>query len=308
MTEQDTAVDTATIVVTDVELQQETTTDVKETTSAPPVAEIKAEIKADTKEKPHSEKKIGGFIKLPFGITISHIILIICWLAAIGISIWFIVSVSLHYEHAFHAPVTSLSLVSHVPMDFPSVTVCNWNAERECSTCNITLDHVYGILEDGSVGEVKIPYKVAEIDDHDLLFRCYVFNYDGSMHPATTTGYGGMYALYFNITKMPASALNRNGLQVSFHEVGTVASVFEETNFAVERVDNFFTLTKYTTNRLHAPTQSSSSSSSSSSSHRALQSESTSSHDSNVEVRWVSCLLFNFNICVDFHFIHCGFV
>ena len=52
---------------------------------------------------------------------------------------------------------------------------------------------------------------------------------------------------------MPLSPVERDarfGLQVSFHEPGTVPNVFSETNFAISKVDNYFILTKYVTTRL----------------------------------------------------------
>ena len=49
---------------------------------------------------------------------------------------------------------------------------------------------------------------------------------------------------------MPQSLDGRFGLQISFHEIGTVPNVFSETNFAIPNVDNFFSVTKVLTTRL----------------------------------------------------------
>ena len=78
-----------------------------------------------------------------------------------------------------------------------------------------------------------------------------VFNNDTqNLLAANATGYGGTISLFFRVPLAPVERDARFGLQVSFHEPGTVPPVFAETNFAISKVDNYFVLTKYVTTRL----------------------------------------------------------
>ncbi|EFC35520.1 predicted protein, partial [Naegleria gruberi] len=64
------------------------------------------------------------------------------------------------------------------------------------------------------------------------------------------TGYAGTISFYFNVPNVPEDRDSRFGLQVSFHEPGTIPKVFAETNFAISGVDNYFVLTKIVTETL----------------------------------------------------------
>jgi len=151
-------------------------------------------------------------------------------------------------------------------MEFPTVTICNWNSLLHCDTCNLTLVKAYGVNSDGELFEAHIPHHYMEVRNDKVYFKCLVFNHDGTLPAATATGYGGSYSLFFEVPRMPKDILNRNGLQVSFHEVGTIAPVLAETNFARGKVDNFFVLTKFQTTRLATSVNAHTSSSESSSS------------------------------------------
>ncbi|KAL9656568.1 hypothetical protein ABK040_012151 [Willaertia magna] len=92
---------------------------------------------------------------------------------------------------------------------------------------------------------LSVEYSILE------MLLCYVFNNDTN-HPihANVTGYGGSFALYFQVPPASVERDARFGLQITFHEIGSEARVFEETNFVTNRLDNFFTLTKIVETRL----------------------------------------------------------
>lgn len=191
--------------------------------------------------------------KCKFPITITEAVLIISWLAAISFCIWYIYFSAVNFYESQHSPTTSLALLETIPLHFPSITVCNWNAvDKDCDYCNITLLHattpnnVLGIIE-----TVNLSHQYLEIEQNGQYFKCYGFNYDNN-NPlvANYTGYGGSISLFFRAPSVPEDRDSRFGLQVTFHEIGTIPNVFSETNFATSGVDNFYTLTKYVTKRL----------------------------------------------------------
>lgn len=67
---------------------------------------------------------------------------------------------------------------------------------------------------------------------------------------ATEIGYAGTISFYFRVPPVPESRDSRFGLQISFHENGTIPSVFSETNCAISGYDNYYSLTKVFTKRL----------------------------------------------------------
>ena len=71
-----------------------------------------------------------------------------------------------------------------------------------------------------------------------------------SFQKANATGYAGTISFYFSVPPVPIERDTRFGLQVSFHEPGTIPKVFSETNFAISGVDNYFILTKVLTETL----------------------------------------------------------
>lgn len=246
------------------------------------------------KEGKKWDKNGFGFPKLPLGIKYKEIIIFLCWIAAIGFTIWFIYDVVNHYLHALHNPITALSLVEHIPMAFPAITVCNYNALKHCDTCGLTLEHATRVLDNGSVIDYETHYESTVIGD----FHCIVINND-THHPipeATLTGYGASYSLFFKVPKMPSNTYSRYGLQISFHKQGTVPDVLSETNFAMAGVDNFFILTKYHTKYLDTHESSSSSESGSATTTHSIRSAESSGGDSSSssstskgeEMRWVS--------------------
>jgi len=187
-------------------------------------------------------------------VTIAEMITLLGWIAAISFCIWYVYNSGINYSDAQINPTTSLAYVESVPLSFPAITICNWNGIYDCDTCNLTLMYVTGVnAEDGTVGIVEIPYEYVDIEQGGQYFRCVVFNNDSS-NPlsANLTGYGGSYSTFFRVPLMEDDRDNRFGLQVSFHEIGTIPPVFAETNFATSGVDNFYTLTKYVTTRLRA--------------------------------------------------------
>lgn len=254
------------------------------------------EVDSKTLKKKRFEKNDFGFPKLPFGIRYQELIIFVCWIAAISFTIWFIYDVATHYLHALHNPVTSLSLVEHIPMAFPAITICNYNALKHCDTCNLTLEHTTRVLENGSIIDFEMHYDSAVIDS----FHCIVMNND-THHPlpeASLTGYGASYSLFFKVPKMPNNLYFRYGLQVSFHKQGTVPDVVSESNFAMAGVDNFFILTKYHTKYLDSHQSGSSGTVESISARKAQSikssgegsstSETSSSSSTREEMRWVS--------------------
>jgi len=186
------------------------------------------------------------------GITISELITGFAWVIAIAASILYLVNSVLSYQDAVKHPVTSVSFVEQVPLQFPAVTVCNWNAAYYCDYCNLTLDYCTTV-EEGTGEIIPCPFSLSfvTIEQNGQIFSCYSFNND-TEYPISvnSTGYGGSVSLYFTVPNVEYDRDARFGLQVSFHEVGSIPPVFAETNFATAFVDNFYTLTMLIVNRL----------------------------------------------------------
>ncbi|EFC45670.1 predicted protein [Naegleria gruberi] len=182
-----------------------------------------------------SQNDHADCLQIRTGVRISEIITSIGWLI-----------------YAQTNPSTSISYIEQVPLNYPAVTICNWNAEYYCDYCNLTLKTCTMVNDtDGTIYEC--PFKLSEtvIEQNGQVFQCYVFNNDTSKPLAVkTTGYGGSISMYFTLPPVKSDRDSRFGLQASFHEIGSIPLVFAETNFAIPYVDNFFTLTKIETNRL----------------------------------------------------------
>nr|CAG4712775.1 unnamed protein product [Naegleria fowleri] len=179
--------------------------------------------------------------------TVGEAITFVAWIIVIGFCIWYVTKSVGQFQDAQVSPSTSLALIETVPLAYPAVTICNWNAMYDCAYCNLTLLYAT-IVVNGSVIDVDLPYEYRHIEQEGQYFSCYVFN-NNSDNPlsAQATGYGGTISLAFNVPPVPQDRDARFGLQVSFHEIGTTPNVFAETNFAVREVDNYFVLTKYST-------------------------------------------------------------
>ncbi|KAG2372952.1 hypothetical protein C9374_012982 [Naegleria lovaniensis] len=187
--------------------------------------------------------------KFKIPITIPEIVTSIGWVLAIVFCIWYVVNASGEFQTSQNNPTTALSIVEKVPLELPAVTICNWNGYYECDFCDLTLKTATRVV-DGNVVEFEIPYEYKEIEQNGL-YRCYVFNnFSDQVMTSNATGYGGVISLFFDVPSVPQERDARFGLQVSFHEIGTIPNVFAETNFAVANVDNYFVLTKIVTTRL----------------------------------------------------------
>ncbi|EFC49447.1 predicted protein [Naegleria gruberi] len=218
-----------------------------ETTENHSVANKDHQKKAKEKRSKEEEGKC-----LPITTIIKLIITIFFWLLCIGIFIWYVVDSVEVYLVAL--PVTSMSYQKYESIPYPAVTVCNFNALIDCTTCGLSLHKTYSVnASTGTPEEATIPNKYVEIDAGvGGLFRCITFNNNSALHAAEEIGYSGSYSLYFHVPKMATDRNNRYGLQVSFHEPGTTPDVFAETNFCLEEADNSFVLSKVRTQRVKA--------------------------------------------------------
>ncbi|KAG2394052.1 hypothetical protein C9374_003816 [Naegleria lovaniensis] len=216
---------------------------------------LKPEDVSEIKTKPSNLNETGfkEKKKCKSPVNVKEAIMILSWLAAIAFCIWYIYFSAMNFHEAQNSPTTSLSLHETIPLQFPSVTVCNWNAvDPSCDYCNITLlqattpNNILGIIE-----TVELPHEYFELEQNGQYFKCYGFNYNQNKPlVANYTGYGGSISLFFKAPPVPDDRDARFGLQVTFHEIGTIPNVFSETNFATSGVDNFYTLTKFVTKRL----------------------------------------------------------
>ena len=188
------------------------------------------------------------------GYSIGELFVVCCWFVLLGLYIWFLVALGIGHAYRSSHPSTSVSYVEHVPMPFPAVTVCNWNALYNCEYCNLTMDRCMVIGDDGLLHDCPseiVPHYV-HIEQLGLYFQCYQFNNDTKhVVEARKTGYSGTVSMYFRVpTNVKESQDTRKGLQVTFHEVGKEPSLFDETNFARPGYENYYTLTKFENTRL----------------------------------------------------------
>jgi len=188
------------------------------------------------------------------GYSIGELFVVFFWFILLGLYIWFLVALGIGHAYRSSHPSTSVSYVEHVPMPFPAVTVCNWNALYNCDYCNLTMNRCMIIGDDGLPHDCPNEFMphYAQIEQLGLYYQCYQFNNDTHhVLEATKTGYSGTVSLYFSVPNNVAQSQDtRKGLQVTFHEVGKEPALFAETNFARPGYENYFTLTKYENTRL----------------------------------------------------------
>ncbi|EFC47565.1 predicted protein [Naegleria gruberi] len=184
-----------------------------------------------------------------------QILTAIGWIVMIGVSLWYSINSIVNFVDAINNPTTSLSYVEEVPLPFPAISICNWNAlTNNCSYCGLRLEKVFRADIQKDIPEYLQQAEYKEIRQDDSLFRCYVFN-NRSINVVTAnyTGYTGSLSFFVRVprpTGSDVSDYSRVGLQVSFHSNGTMPDLVGETNFAVPRRDNYFMLTKIITSRL----------------------------------------------------------
>lgn len=199
-----------------------------------------------------SQHSTCDYLHRKTGVRISEIICLVGWIVCGAVCIYYIYIEAIGYQDAVSNPSTSVSFIEQVPLHFPAVTICNWNAAYYCDYCTLTLRACTMVnATDGTIIDCPFNMTMTTIEQSGQFFTCYVFNNNTeSPVSVSTTGYGGSMSLYFDVPHAPQDRDSRFGLQASFHEIGTVPPVFAETNFAVPFVDNFFSLTKIITNRL----------------------------------------------------------
>ncbi|KAL9646638.1 hypothetical protein ABK040_010750 [Willaertia magna] len=205
-------------------------------------------------QQTEQQKKLS-LVEKKTGFRLIEWIALLAWLGAIAVSIWYTIRTVNNYYSSQSNPTTSLSYIEEIPIAFPAITICNWNSIIDCNYCNLTLmectfvNPITGAIDLCNNNFVLEYRDVWYLDQQH--FRCYVFNNDTNRPVFTnSTGYGGSFSLYFKVPAVPITRDSRFGLQVTFHEIGTIPKVFEETNFVTNRLDNFFTLTKIIEQRL----------------------------------------------------------
>jgi len=189
------------------------------------------------------------------GYSVGEVILSVVWLGLLGLYIFYLYELITVFIFDMTYPTTSVRFVKKVPLDFPAVTICNWNSEYDCNTCNLTLLACNTVNSTGDITgcEEHFVPTYRTIEQHGSLFHCYEFNNDPEhVYEVSTTGYAGSVSIYF---KIPKTDRMRSGLQVTFHEVGSEPMVFAETNFAEPSVDNFFSLRHFSTTRFRTTKQ-----------------------------------------------------
>ncbi|EFC47634.1 predicted protein [Naegleria gruberi] len=209
------------------------------------------QIQQTLQERRKKKKKTWMYTK------VSRAITCIGWFIATAMCIWYIVDSSEQFVQSISNPTTATTFIESVPLPFPAITVCNWNAMLDCDYCNLTLKFATKVNSTlGIVENLDPHYDRVVLFQNGQLFNCYVFNnVSQSLLNATDIGYAGTISFYFHVPFVPENRDSRFGLQVSFHETGTVPNVFAETNYAISGVDNYFILTKVITNRLKPNTE-----------------------------------------------------
>ncbi|EFC47329.1 predicted protein [Naegleria gruberi] len=202
-------------------------------------------------------EKIGIQISAPaapkkkWKFAVRDIFAIIGWLIFLGFSGWYIYDVSDTYEKSKNQPTTTISYVTQDKMEFPGMTICNYNAKppsEACDYCDITFTGAYSYSSSGVKSSTTITNQKKEIVTSGLKFNCYFLNNEiKSIKTTSTAGFGGSISLNF---KMKAPTAGKYGAQISFHEIAAEADIFAETQFASPYKDNMYTLNKVTKNFL----------------------------------------------------------
>ncbi|EFC50004.1 predicted protein [Naegleria gruberi] len=146
-----------------------------------------------------------------------------------------------------NTPTTSLSFNETTTLEFPAITICNYNgrAGSSCPECDLNLVRIFRLTVTGITSPItdgNIRAEKTQVLDN-VYYSCYKINNDKSnLFLAKKKGISGSISFLFEIPT--GSSLSRNGLQVTFHEPGATPSIYQETQFAAPGVENYFSLTK----------------------------------------------------------------
>ena len=213
-----------------------------------------------------SEGSVDSFfgsdpLKKRIGYSIKDLITLLGWIACTGVFIWYFYSSITQTVEAFQNPATTVSYKAKTPMYFPAVTLCNWNPDDEEGGNKGSKFEAVGcyrtVVSPNNVSYVpcEFPYYEKTIFSGVYYMNCIVFNNDTSA-PAVASRTGHTGSLVFK-ARFPFDFFGeddmtgfRAGATVSFHEVGSVPNLSDETNTASGGLDNTFTIRKMVNKRL----------------------------------------------------------
>jgi len=185
--------------------------------------------------------------------------MLIWWIPAIAITIWYIVQQTQQYQDSVANPTSSIIIETLPRLPLPQVTVCNWNQNsnenQPCPECELTLQSCsYNITND-----CYLNWAARQFVTYAGTFNCYDFNpFEFEPMYSETTGYSGSYAAVFSVTLYPRTGppdFNRSGVQVSFYAPGEITPelIYSEVRFAPIGYDSFYALQLITTIHTELP-------------------------------------------------------
>ena len=112
--------------------------------------------------------------RLRFNFTIGEAITFVAWIMVIVFVAWYISNSISNYVTSLGNPTTSLAYVESLPLYYPAITVCNWNAALDCDYCNLTLMYSTTVNQEyGTIEQFELPHTITEIEQNGQYFTCY---------------------------------------------------------------------------------------------------------------------------------------
>jgi len=182
--------------------------------------------------------------------------MIIVWIVASSIMIWFMVGIGQQYTLSLKNPSSKVSILDDTILPLPAVTICNWNQEvgvpvGSCEECKLSLVSCVNItttiLNPNGNADCSAIWTPIQWNTSIGLFYCYVFNDDKTnVVYSVATGYSGAMATIWGIKPLPMTdpPINRAAVQATYQVQGNTNApvIVAEIEFAPSGFDTFFGL------------------------------------------------------------------
>ncbi|EFC42116.1 predicted protein [Naegleria gruberi] len=191
---------------------------------------------------------------------IKHVLVLLFWFINTGVFAYYIYSQAVSFIKTEQSPVTSTSYSYEDPLNYPTITICDWSRESSfAATCPVcTFEYIscywYNYADDTN-NPVACPLTFTFFKDGQ---SCFEANADISkLLTAKKKGYLGSINMLFRIPinyTDPLLSAYRLGASITFREPGTLlGSIFAETNYAIPGRYNLFSIKKVVYEKLPKP-------------------------------------------------------